>query len=508
MSNLSERQSKLDKHRDTIYRLYITENKSLSQVIDIMKRDHNLLASDKKYKRYFKIWGFEKNYKTSEMISMLKMQQKRLRDGKKTIFCNENGQKIPNSKFTRFKNRHTIREFADEELQDVEIPRGITYRTPEPDDTKIRLKNRPSTSRTGERTGMGMEEPQVIAQLSQSDRRDNIRREDYQLPARPGSPLSLSYPNRSQYRDTGFTPTNASPAPSAYSLNTTIGAPTAPMAAYASRHHGQIETHFSPYSTAISDPGEYQLSASLRQSSVSSMPPLDLSDNRAGLFTSTVPSPALSAYMLNATLGCQISPVAAYTTTEQRSAYALDSLTQFSGAHTAGSVHLTADARPGSSSFNNYQGNHVGPSRGTINSLATSASSLNNTCDLGASSAYPFNNTVTAPVPLSSPRNGQGQSSTNDPISPGLQLIDSGPSPACGQSEVLFGSGLDNYTGNYGRYDSIQTSNTNNTYSPVLQPYLDGIEEYPYCNTNSYYMAGYQGGNGVDESLGFGSQSH
>ncbi|KAK3494219.1 Clr5 domain-containing protein [Neurospora hispaniola] len=489
MSNLSERQSKLDKHRDTIYRLYITENKTLSQVIDIMKRDHNLLASDKKYKRYFKIWGFEKNYKTSEMISMLKMQQKRLREGKKTIFCNEHGQKIPKSKFTRFKNRHTIREFADEELQDVEIPRGITYKTPEPDDTKTRSKNRPSTNRTGERTGMGMEEPQVI-------------------PARSGSSLSMSYPNWSQCRDTDFTPTNASPAPSAYSLNTTIGAPTAPMAAYASRHHGQIETHFSPYSTAISDPGEYQLSASLRQSSVSSMPPLDLSDNRAGLFSSTVPSPALSAYMLNATLGCQISPVAAYTTTEQRSAYALDSLTQFSGAHTAGSVHLTAGARPGSSSYNNYQGNHVGPSRGTINSLATSASSLNNTCDLGASSAYPFNNTITAPVPLSSPKNGQGQSSANDPISPGLQLIDSGPSPACGQGEVLFGSGLDNYTGDYGRYDSIPTSNANNTYSLVLQPYLDGIEEYPYCNTKSYYIAGYQGGNGVDESLGFRSQSH
>lgn len=45
MSNLPERQSKLDKHRNTIYRLYITENKTLSQVIDIMKRDHNLLAS-------------------------------------------------------------------------------------------------------------------------------------------------------------------------------------------------------------------------------------------------------------------------------------------------------------------------------------------------------------------------------------------------------------------------------------------------------------------------------
>lgn len=46
------------------------------------------------------------------------MQQKRLKEGKKTIFFNENGEKIPKSKFTRFKNRHTIRQFADEELQE------------------------------------------------------------------------------------------------------------------------------------------------------------------------------------------------------------------------------------------------------------------------------------------------------------------------------------------------------------------------------------------------------
>lgn len=286
----------------------------------------------------------------------------------------------------------------------VEIPRGITYKTPEPDDTKTRLKKRPSTNRTSERTGMGVEEPQIITQSSRPDRRDNICREDYQLLARPGSSVSMSYPNWSQCRDTGFIPTNASPAPSAYSLNTTIGAPTAPMAAYTSRHYGQIETNFSPYSTAISDPGEYQLSASLRQGSVSSMPPLDLNDNRAGLFTSTVPSPALSAYMLNTTLGCRISPVAAYTSTEQRSAYALYSLTPFSGAHTAGFVDLSASARLGSLSYNNYQGSHDGPSRGILSSRAPSASYLNNnTCDLDASSVYPFSNTITAPVPLSSP---------------------------------------------------------------------------------------------------------
>lgn len=371
----------------------------------------------------------------------------------------------------------------------VGIPRGITYKTPEPDDTKTRLKKRPSTNRTGERIGMGVEEPRV-------------------MPARPGSSLSMSYPNWSQCRDFGFTPTNASSAPSVYSLTTTIGAPTAPMAAYTSRHHGQIETNFSPYSTAISDPGEYQLSASLRQGSVSSMPPLDLSDNRAGLFTSTVPSPALSAHMLNATLGCQTSPVAAYTPSAYFSTHALDSLTQFSGAYTAGFVHLSASARPGSSSCNNYQANHVEHSRGTINSLTASASSLNNTCDLDASSAYPINNTIAAPVPLSSPWNGHGESSANASVSPALQLNDSCPSSTYVQVEAFpVGPRNDNYTGDYGEYDSIPTSNANTTYSPVLQSYLNGTEQYPSCESNNY-NAGYQGGNGVDGGLEFGSQSH
>ncbi|KAJ4414659.1 hypothetical protein N0V85_003053 [Neurospora sp. IMI 360204] len=90
-----------------------------------MKRDHNLSASDKQYKRYFKIWAFEKNYKTSEMISMLKIQQKRLKEGKKTVFFNENGEIIPKIKFTRFNNRHNIKEFKDEELQEGTVVLAI-----------------------------------------------------------------------------------------------------------------------------------------------------------------------------------------------------------------------------------------------------------------------------------------------------------------------------------------------------------------------------------------------
>lgn len=340
-----------------------------------------------------------------------------------------------------------------------------------------------------------------MAQSSQSSRRDNIRREYSQLSGRPGSSSSIW----SQSQNGHFTRTVASPSPSAYSLNTTIGAPTATMVAYTSSHHGQFETNFSPHSTAISDPGEYQLSARLRQGSVSSMPPLDLNHTRVGLFTNTVPSPALSACTLNTTIGCLTSSVAAYAPSEHFSAYAMDSFPQLPSTRDSAFNHSAVRARPGSSSYINWQGNHVGPSSSTLNSPAPSALSLNTTLGPDTSSTYPFNNTIAAPVPLSSPWSGHGQFAAIVSISPAPQLTGSGPSPTYGQGEApLVGPGHYNYTGDYGRYDGMPTNNVNNTYSPALQSYLDGTEQYPSYTSNN---AGYQGGNGVDESLGFGSQS-
>ncbi|KAK1778729.1 LOW QUALITY PROTEIN: hypothetical protein QBC45DRAFT_451414 [Copromyces sp. CBS 386.78] len=448
------------------------------------------------------------------MESMLKIRQRRLKEGKKTVFINENGEIIPNIKFTRFRNRRNITEFKDEELQEVEIPRGITYKTPEPDDTRTRSRNCPSTDRSNERTHMGAEEPHAMAeephamaQSSQSTHRDQIRREYYQVPDRPGSASLTSHVDWSQSQDVLFTSVDASPAPSAYS-NTTICAPTATIAAYTSSEHGQFDTTFSPQSMAISDPGEYQVYPRLRQGSVSSMPPLDYNPSRVGLFTHTVPSPALSTCTLNTTIGCVNPSVAAYAPSVQRPTYAMDSFPHSSGAHTAGFNHLSASARPGSSSYSNCQGNHVGPSSSAFNSRAHPALSLNTTFGLDASSAYPFKNTTNATVPLSTPWNGHGQFPANASISPAQQLTGSGPYPAYGQGEAhLFGPGHYSYTGDYGRYDGMPTNNVNSTYSPALQSYLSMTEQYPSYNSNNTYTTGYLSGNGVDGSVGFTARS-
>ncbi|KAA8632960.1 hypothetical protein SMACR_02042 [Sordaria macrospora] len=441
------------------------------------------------------------------MISMLKIQQMRITQGKRTVFFNENGEMIPKIKFTRFKNRHNIMEFKDEELQKVETPRGITVKTPEPDDTKTRLRNRLSTDRPEERTHMGTEEPHTMTQSSRSNHRDNRRREYHQLPGRPDSSSYMSHRDWNESQIGHFTNTVASPAPSAYS-NTTICAPTATIAAYTSNHHGQFETIFSPHSTTISDPGEYQFSSRLRQGSVSSMPPLDYNPSRVGLFTNAVPSPALSACTLNTTISYLPSSVAAYAPTVQRSTYAMDSFPPLPGTQTASFNHLSASARPESLSYSNYQGNHVGPSSGTLNSRVRPALSLNTSLRSDASSVYSFNNTITAHVPLSSSRDDHGQFSASASISPAQQLAHSDLSPVYGQGEaLLIGPGHYNYTGDYGSYEGMPTNSVNITYSPALQSYLGGTEQYPSYTSNDSYPTGYQCDNGFGRSLDIGSQS-
>ncbi|KAG6357967.1 hypothetical protein INS49_013850 [Diaporthe citri] len=53
------------RHRPTIKRLYINERKTLKEVMDIMARDYNFVASSKMYKVRIKQWGYSKNIRTT-----------------------------------------------------------------------------------------------------------------------------------------------------------------------------------------------------------------------------------------------------------------------------------------------------------------------------------------------------------------------------------------------------------------------------------------------------------
>ncbi|KAL1861797.1 hypothetical protein Daus18300_008613 [Diaporthe australafricana] len=53
------------RHRPTIKRLYIDERKKLKEVMDIMARDYNFVASSKMFKVRIKQWGYSKNIKTT-----------------------------------------------------------------------------------------------------------------------------------------------------------------------------------------------------------------------------------------------------------------------------------------------------------------------------------------------------------------------------------------------------------------------------------------------------------
>ncbi|KAK3400882.1 hypothetical protein B0T20DRAFT_451550 [Sordaria brevicollis] len=504
MPKVSEKRPKLDIHRHTIYRLYITENKSLKQVMEIMTREHGLPVNDKQYKRCFQKWGgFEKNYKTDDMKAMLKIQKKRLDKGKETVFFNDNGEEILRTKFTRFKHRHKLTEFTDEELQEVETPRGINYRTPEPEDTKARQRNRPSTDEASEKPQPRAEEHHVPVQLSQPNNTDNVQPGHYQLPSWP----NLSSTIWSQRHDGNFARTAASPAPSVNSMNTTICAPLPTMPAYASKQDNLFENNFSPQSTAFSDPGEYQLSARVRQGSISSVPPLELNHSRVGLLTNAGPSPALSATTLNTTIGCCTHSMEAYAPSEHRSAYATNSFQAFAGTHNsvamANSVtasgqidgRLVAYDAPQQSlpmppTRLNWEETHNGHSSQITNYLGRPALSSNINSGLGILT-YPSNNANAAGMPLSSPWSGDGQSAANASTMPALQFTGPEPCQPHDQGQALLVSSEHyTYAGDGSAYDGLPS---HNAYAPAVQSYSGGT--YPSYNSNNSYTAGYQGGN-------------
>ncbi|KAK4195060.1 Clr5 domain-containing protein [Triangularia verruculosa] len=121
-------------HRSTFEDLYVVQDKPLPEVIEIMKRDFNVDATIKMYKKRIKAWGMFKNINGDEMLAMIRIKQHRHRQGKATRFYLR-GKPVSDSKLRRFTNRHGVELNDDDLATDVQAPlRGITFCTPEPDD--------------------------------------------------------------------------------------------------------------------------------------------------------------------------------------------------------------------------------------------------------------------------------------------------------------------------------------------------------------------------------------
>ncbi|KAH7000485.1 ankyrin repeat-containing domain protein [Ilyonectria destructans] len=73
-----------DAHKEQIRALYLAEDKTLDQTIEIMRERHGFSATDKQYVRKLKAWGMKKNVSSHQWKQSVSLVQKRKALGKET----------------------------------------------------------------------------------------------------------------------------------------------------------------------------------------------------------------------------------------------------------------------------------------------------------------------------------------------------------------------------------------------------------------------------------------
>ena len=122
-------------HRPTIKRLYLDENKTLEDVMAIMRRDHCLKASESIYKRRIKKWGLDKNCKANEMKAIARKKVERDAMGKASMF-KIRGRQIEIEEVLRYfkrkrKSDHSLEAWVVREgFPRSETPSSIEVSTP------------------------------------------------------------------------------------------------------------------------------------------------------------------------------------------------------------------------------------------------------------------------------------------------------------------------------------------------------------------------------------------
>ena len=103
------------KYRDTIERLYVTEDRSLPEVVALM-RANGFSATERQYKRRITEWNLDKNIKENEMRAIITLRRTRQGQGKDSVFY-VRGRLVETRKIDRFASRKKInRDNASEPL--------------------------------------------------------------------------------------------------------------------------------------------------------------------------------------------------------------------------------------------------------------------------------------------------------------------------------------------------------------------------------------------------------
>ena len=96
-----------ERHRETITRLYIDHRRPLKEVVSIMTKEHNFIATARMYKSRIAQWNLKKNFKSHEMKALVRRIQNNESAGKEaTVAFNMYGKTVPRSKVEKFARRH------------------------------------------------------------------------------------------------------------------------------------------------------------------------------------------------------------------------------------------------------------------------------------------------------------------------------------------------------------------------------------------------------------------
>ncbi|KAI1386884.1 uncharacterized protein F4822DRAFT_328748 [Hypoxylon trugodes] len=117
-----------ERHKEEIHDLYIGENKSLNELMEIMQ-GKGFVATPRMYKAKFAQWGFVKNNKKKDVAMMVRLQRERGAVGKPTAF-RRHGRSVDIETYMRRKGIST--RDLDAPVADADLPEYLRALTPPP----------------------------------------------------------------------------------------------------------------------------------------------------------------------------------------------------------------------------------------------------------------------------------------------------------------------------------------------------------------------------------------
>lgn len=156
--------------RKAIYRLYVVDDQSLSEVKTLVEQNFGFQATERQYKRKIAAWRLDKNIKDEEMRAIISLQRRRKgEEGKESIFYVRD-RLVDKRKINRFAQRKAVGEeasFSGSELIES-LSLDIQCYTPtSKDPPKIRSRrwsNSHSNDQLGQDADVDRRSPELVPQ--------------------------------------------------------------------------------------------------------------------------------------------------------------------------------------------------------------------------------------------------------------------------------------------------------------------------------------------------------